>query len=478
MNSVGRQIETALLDEQLNRIVSAFIIIYGRRRVGKTYFVRDYCEKNNIELLEFTGLFNESTKKQLEHFVERLNERELQEELPTPTSWTKAFGILNKFIERHFPNQKVIIFLDEAPWMDSGRSDFIAAVGDLWDNRIRNNPNKQLILCGSAASYMLKKIIANKGPLHQRPTKVIEMKPFNLNLTKKLIEFHGWHIQERSICETYIAVGGVAKYLSDLNKAVPPEQSIHQACFERNGIIHNEYKELFNSLFKQASAHYVIMDALSQQWCGMTNSELTDKLGIHKSIISKAIKELVSSGFIETRPLFPNEKKGERLIASDMFCFFHHKWIKKNTVKDWTETTRKQSYRSWAGFAFERICQLHTYQIKKKLGISGVSTQTHYWEYKGDENSKGAQIDTLLEHTNGSKNIDLIECKYYDGEFTISKEYHDKLIQKRRIFDEKTGHKYNIRLVMVTTNGVTKNQYFNGLNIAVVTLSDLFSSEP
>lgn len=160
-----------------------------------------------------------------------------------------------------------------------------------------------------------------------------------------------------------------------------------------------------------------------------------------------------------------------------MFCYFHHKWIKPKKIKDWTATTRTQSYRSWAGFAFERICQLHTYQIKKKMGIQGVGTQTHYWEYKGNNNNPGAQIDMLLEHTS-SKNIDIVECKFYDGLFTITKDYYEKLLQKRDVFDQQTGRKYNIRLVLVTTEGVAKNQYFNGLNLTVITLSDLFSSEP
>jgi hypothetical protein len=159
MSYIKRNVESALLDEQLNRIVSAFIVIYGRRRVGKTYFVRDYCQKNNLELLEFTGLFDQTTNKQLEHFIERLNDLELEEEIDVPANWTKAFRRLNNFIDKHFKNKKVVIFLDEAPWMDSGRSDFIAAVGDLWDNRIRNNPNKHLIVCGSAASYMMNKIL-------------------------------------------------------------------------------------------------------------------------------------------------------------------------------------------------------------------------------------------------------------------------------------------------------------------------------
>lgn len=478
MQFVGRDIESSILDEQLNKITSSFVVIYGRRRIGKTYFVRDFCQRNKLTLLEFTGLFEQNTLKQLDHFIDRLNDLELQEKLPTPKNWTKAFGILNKFIDTHFSDRKVVIFLDEAPWMDTGRSDFVAAVGDLWDNRIRNNPNKHLIVCGSAASYILNKIIKNKGPLHQRTTKTIEMRSFNLDLTQQMIKLHNWHLQERSICDTYIVVGGIAKYLSDLSKTGTPEQAINDACFNPNGKLHKEYQVLFHSLFKEAKTHYAIMDALSQKWSGMTRKELTNKLKFSQPAISTALMELIGSGFIETRPEFQKTKKDERLLASDMFCYFHHKWIKSRKVTDWATTIRTQSYRSWAGFAFERICQLHTYQIKKKMGIQGISTRTHYWEQKGDLNNQGAQIDMLLEHTNNSKNIDIIECKFYDGEFTITKDYYEKLLQKRDVFDQKTGRKYNIRLVLVTTEGVNKNQYFNGLNLTVVTLSDLFSSEP
>jgi len=485
---VGREVEARLLDEQFNRSVPSFTILYGRRRIGKTSFVRDYCQKNKLILLEFTGLFEQPGSKQLAHFIDRLNELELGEPLPTPKSWTLAFGALNKFIDTHYPDQKVVIFLDEVPWMDSRGSELIAAIGDLWDHRIRNNPNKQLIVCGSAASYMLTKIIANKGPLHQRPTKVIEMRPFNLDITQQLIHAYGWHLQEKAICDIYIAAGGVAKYLSDLNKIGTPEQAIQDACFTRNGKLSTEYQELFYSLFKNAKTHYAIMDALAQKWSGVTRTDLTQRLNFSQPTISTALNELIGSGFIETRPEFGKTKRSERLLASDMFCYFHHKWIKPKKVKDWQVTARSQAYKSWAGFAFERICQMHTYQIKKAMGIHGIPTQTHYWQHQshtnvngeqpGEQQAYGAQIDMLLEHTDGSKNVAIIECKYYDGDYTITKDYYDKLIQKRAVFDQHTKHKYNIRLVLITTSGVTRNQYFNGLNLTVITLDELFSSEP
>lgn len=477
MNFVGRQIETSHLDEQLNKITSSFVVIYGRRRIGKTYFVRDYCRKKNIRLLEFSGLFEAKTKNQLDDFIDRLNDLELEEEIPSTKNWKNAFKVLDKFIDRNFPNEKVVIFLDEAPWMDTGRSDFISAVGYLWEHLIQNNPNKQLIICGSAASYMLNKFVSDEGPLHARTTKLIPMKSFNLSLTREYMKLCKWQLSNRSICDLYIAAGGVAKYLSDLNKTGTPEQAISEACFSQYGKLHKEYKDLFNSLFKNAKAHYKIMDVLAQKWTGCFQVELVKKTGLAQSTISEAVSELVASGFIETRNGFTKGNKDIRLLACDMFSFFHHKWIKPNKVNNWADAASGQSYKSWAGFAFERICQLHTYQIKKKLGINGVATQTHYWDHRGDDNSEGAQIDMLLKHED-TKDIHIIECKYYDGMFSIDKVYCENLKRKIRVLNDQTSGKYNIHLVMVTTEGVAKNKYANELNFKEVILEDLFSSEP
>jgi hypothetical protein len=478
MNLVGREVESTILDGQVNRATSSFIVIYGRRRVGKTYFVRDYCEQNDLVLLEFTGLYNQQTKKQLQHFIGRLNELELENAIHVPQHWIEAFAMLDKFINKHYANKKVIIFLDEVPWMDSTRSDLISAMGDLWDKRIANNPNKHLIVCGSAASYMLKKITKNKGPLHNRITRKVEMHPFNLHLTKTFFTQNKWQLTDKDICDIYIALGGVAKYLRDLDPHLTPEQAIQDLCFSKNGLLLQEYNELFHSLFNKAKAHYAIMALLVTKWKGASRIEIQEALTFAQSTLSDALNELISAGFVESRPEFKKSKRHERLLVNDMFCFFHHKWIKSKKVTNWSTTKNTQSYRSWSGFAFERICQMHTFQIKKKLGIQGIDTQTHYWEQKGNSSQQGAQIDMLLEHTSGGKNIDIIECKYHNSVFTITKEYHNQLQRKINAFQESTHFKYNVRLILVTANGVTKNQYFNSLNPIDVQLSDMFSAEP
>ena len=106
------------------------------------------------------------------------------------------------------------------------------------------------------------------------------------------------------------------------------------------------------------------------------------------------------------------------------------------------------------------------------MGYPRQATIGHIEQKNKQEN--GAQIDLLLSHEGRSRNIEIIECKYYDGLFTISEKYKKELINKRIVFNEQTGNKYNVRFIIVTTEGVTKNEHFNELNPLVVTLNDLF----
>ena len=120
----------------------------------------------------------------------------------------------------------------------------------------------------------------------------------------------------------------------------------------------------------------------------------------------------------------------------------------------------------------------HIYQIKKALGINGVPTSAHYWSYRPlDLAEKGAQIDLLLSHDN-SRNIDIIECKYYNSQISISKKYKEELLNKRRVFNEQTNNRYNVRIVIISPDGVQSNEHYNEISPIVITLEQLFEAEP
>lgn len=476
MRFVARAPELTKLKEVHRRQRSSFVVIYGRRRIGKTEMVRHFSSNSSAEYLEFAGRLDQKKDQQIQSFLTELARMAPDLQIGSVDSWQGVFHLLQDHIKQLPSGRNVILFLDEVPWMDSQKSGFLGELSAFWNGFCTTRSNIRLIVCGSAASYMLKKIVSDTGPMHGRITDKIGMEQFNLHATRELLVANGWSLSNKSITDIYTAVGGVAKYLISLNPGLTPSQAIQELCFSKNALLKTEYKDLFHSLFKNATTHYAIMDVLASRWQGLSQTEIMKKAKISRGAVSSALEELIASGFVEERPFFGKQKRNGMYVASDMFCYFHKKWMSGTIPKDWGEISTNQTYRSWAGFAFEKICHLHVNQIKQALGISGVPTSTHYWSYKPENSDeRGVQIDLLIKHENRSRDIELVECKYYDGEFVISKSYRDELINKRNSFNQKTNNRYNVRLVLCASEGVNQNEHFNELNPKVVTLEDLFA---
>jgi hypothetical protein len=452
----------------------AFVVIYGRRRIGKTETVRHFCERNAINYLEFAGKLEQSKAQQVQGFARKLARYAPDLNMGEVNSWQDIFYLLEDYIETQPTDKKTVLFLDELPWMDTPKSGFLGDLASFWNEYCSRKSNVMLIVCGSAASYMLKKILQDKGPLHGRVTDKIGMEQFNLKSTKVLLEANGWTLSNKSITDIYMALGGVAKYLMSLNSQLTPNQAIQELCFSKNALLKTEYQTLFHSLFRDAKAHYAIMGVLANRWEGLNQEDIATNTGLSRAYITRALDELTASGFITMKPLFGNKKREALYVGSDMFSYFHHQWIAGASTRDWTTTAFTQSNRSWSGFAFEKVCHLHVDQIKQALGISGIPTSTHYWSHTPqDKSDQGTQIDLLIKHENGSRDIELVECKYYEGEFVISKSYKQELQRKRAVFNESTGNKFNVRIVLCAAEGVARNEHLDELNPKVITLEDL-----
>jgi AAA+ ATPase superfamily predicted ATPase len=475
---VGRKEELQRLRQQINRDEPSFVAIYGRRRIGKTLLVRELCRQDKIKLIEFTGQHKANTKTQLYSFSRRLKAHSLELSKIPIKNWPDAFDLLGVYLNNWSAHKPLVLFFDELPWLDSARSNFISALADFWGFHVSQHPNITLVICGSAASYMIKKVEHNQGPLHNRTTSILRMKAFDLHDTKLLIEARHWHLSDKSIVNVYLTFGGVAKYLTDIDTTLTFDQAIGQACFGTNALMVEEYTTLFSSLFDDAKAHYAIMNVLAQRWSGLTQQAISNATKFSNSTISDALEELFASGFVGKTRFFGNKTKKTLFCAVDFFSYFHHKWIAPKIVNDWSNIVGTQAYRSWAGFAFEKLCHIHEYQINRALGIQGIETAISYWSSAPQTSAdNGAQIDMLIKHLNGSNSVEIVECKYYDGEFTITKEYKNMLLNKRLVFDNQTGNKYNCRFSIVTPFGVKKNDHFNELNPKVITLEDLFSQK-
>lgn len=470
---VAREKELKKLNLLLTRKKSSFLAIYGRRRVGKTEIVRYFCEQNNLMKVEFAGRVDQNKSQQIKAFESKLKKVYGVKSEERIRDWNDAFYLLTAYLETVSKKEKIVVFVDELPWIDTAKSGFLGELADFWNDFCSQRSNIILIVCGSSASYMLKKVMHNRGALHGRLTDIMPMQQFDLNASKKMLESQGCKYSDKSIVDTYMALGGVAKYLEALDGSLTPTQAINSVCFKKDALLKYEYEALFSSLFNNSKTHYSIMDALSSKWIGHTQKELSLLSGVSSSYIKKPLEELLASGFISSTTKFKQTKRDILYRATDCFSYFHNKWM-SGSHKDWNNIVNSQSYKSWAGFAFENICHMHSEHIKKILGISGVETQSHYWSYiSDDKHQKGAQIDMMLEHTNGSNNIDIIECKYYNREFSISKTYKEELVRKIEIFNEQTKFRYNIRLIFITSFGMVRNEYYNEIVSMDICLGDV-----
>lgn len=470
---IGREEELKELEGLLKKDSSTFTVIYGRRRIGKTETIRHFIQKYNLKSIEITGVYGSTKASQINAFVRKID-RASRGEISTQKKlkeWQDAFFLLEEYIET-LADEKKVVFLDEFPWLDTHRSNFLSAFSEFWNDFCTRRKDIVLIVCGSDASYMINRIIKNKKTLHNRVTQKLHMHPFKLKTAKKFLESKHCNYSDKSIVDTYIVLGGVAKYLEDMDCRKHQLENINYQCFNQNGLLVTEYQELYHSLFQNAQWHYKIMNLLSSKWSGYIQKDITKELNTSASTINKVLEELELSGFISSVTMFGKRSREKIYRATDPFSYFYNKWMREQQSKDFKEVALSQRYKIWAGFAFENVCHIHTYEIKEQLGVSGINTPTHYWQHRGE---KGAQIDMLLEYVDGSKNIDIIECKYHDDTFTISKKYYKELREKISIFNEETKHKYNIRLIFVTPFGVTANEYYNELVYKDIKIYDILN---
>jgi len=481
VNFVARENELEKLEKAASLPKSSFIAKYGRRRIGKTETILHFCHKNNLPHLEFTGKFGESRASQIKSFLRQISKKDPAFKTRKASDWLDAFSVLEDFLDSVDEEQKFVVFIDELPWLDTRKSGLMPELADFWNKYASRKANIILIVCGSAASYMLKEVISNKGSLHGRLTHKIPMRQFNLHDTQRFLSSNGCkHYSIKSITDIYMALGGVAKYLQSVDCSLTPSQAIQEICFKQDGLLVDEYNELYTSLFNKAQIHLSIMNILSQRWSGLTAVSIASLTDSSETIVHRALSELVASGFVSESEKFGNKKKDKLYAATDFFSYFYNRWMSgSKKVTNWEISASSHDFSIWSGYAFEKLCHSHIYQIKKALGINGVPTTSHYWSYNAkDKSEKGAQIDLLLYHDNNSRNVDIIECKYYDSPFTITKEYKEKLNSKRQVFNETTNNRYNTRVVIVSPYGVKTNEHYNEISPNVITLKDLFEPEP
>lgn len=455
---VGRKYEINRLKSSLKSSNSELIAIYGRRRVGKTFLIRNIYQKQ-IKF-EFTGLYGGSTEKQLGEFFDELNlvTKKFKEE-DRPRDWKAAFELLKKFINGLRSKEKKVIFIDEMPWLDTHKSDFRMYFSHFWNTYCEKRKDLLVVVCGSAASYMVQNVISNRGSLHARITYKLEIKPFTLAETKAYLESNNIKWENYQILHLYIAIGGVPHYLSKIQKGESVVQAIQRMCFDLNGDLINEFDEIFESLFTHSVSHNAIVRALAKVNKGVSRDELIEKSGQYGGgAFTRALQELIASGFVSKYSGFGKKTKQTLFRLSDEYTRFYLKFIEPNKNQGthfWKTMFQKQSYISWAGFNFESICLKHVDQIKKALKIGGIHAVHSSWS------STEAQVDLVIKRAD--RWINLCEIKFYTSSYQIDKKEAESLRNKIQNFRQETGTNHSISLTFITTFGMTQNAYYHEL---------------
>lgn len=472
---IGREAEKKILDNIWSSKEAEFMAIYGRRRVGKTFLVREFFSKKGL-YFELAGIKDGTLSEQLANFSESFTAC-FYPGLPMKAfeSWREAFGFLTKEIEKQPKSKKITIFLDELPWLASKRSQLLQNLDYFWNTKWSQMPQIKLVVCGSAASWMIEHLINAKGGLHNRLTKTMLLEPFDLANTKHFLESRGIKINNKQILDIYMAMGGIPHYLKQIEKSKSAIQNINDICFKKNGLLFDEFPRLFKSLFQSSEINLKIFKEISKYPSGISRDNLLKKAGLTSGgTFNLRLFELESAGFIQG--FFPYGKKKYHFYRSiDQYSNFYIRWIdgqQKST--NWENKLKTPEYLSWAGYAFEGICLKHVDWIKKSLGLDKIASEIASFREisKRRQTAQGAQIDLLFDRADDS--ISLCEIKYSSSEFVIDKSYARNLANKIDVFQQVTHTKKQIFLVFIGAYGLKKNLWSEDLVAQSVSILELF----
>lgn len=470
---IGRKEEQGILSKALRSPEAEMVAVYGRRRVGKTFLVRS-TYKDNI-IFEISGIQHAPLEEQMQNFILQLNSAAQNTiPIPAPKSWLEAFHLLTTFLNTKIGDQKQVVFFDELPWMAAGSSSFLRAFGWFW-NSWAVKKNIVVVICGSAASWMIQKVVNDTGGLYNRITRRIHLTEFDISETRAFLQSRGITFDNYQLAQLYMAMGGIPHYLKEVEKGKSAIQNINDICFSPNGLLRDEFPQLYAALFKDADNHIAVIRALAAKKQGLPREQIIELSGLSNGGgLTKILEELEQSGFISLMYPFGKKKKGRLYRLSDAYSLFYLQFMENRPYEGpetWHLLSQSQKYKSWSGYAFENLCLRHIPQIKTALGISGVYATSSSFYKKGSQDVKGAQIDLLIDRKDHV--INLCEIKFYQEPFVITKAYADSLRNKMGVFRHDTKTRKHLMLTFITAFGLHENQHSMSLNVKSLTLKDI-----
>lgn len=471
---IGREKECAELKRCYDSDRSEFVIVYGRRRVGKTFLVDQYFLGRYD--FSFVGGHKLSRQRQLRNFAKALKKYSNSEKEQNFADWFEAFDALEEFLESLPKEKKKVVFVDEMPWIDTMKSDFVDALENFWNSWATRRVDILFIASGSATSWMVDKLIENQGGLHARITSSIYLRPFCLRETEQYLLSKHCKWDRYQILQCYMVLGGIPFYLSLLDVKSSLVQNIDRLFFQKNGVMQIEFGELYNALFTNADQYISIVKILAQYRNGMTRKELSGVLKLEGGKLTRILNNLERCDFITKNQFYGHKTKDSIYQLIDFYTLFYYKFIENNATKDeqwWSHNFESRGIEVWQGISFELLCKLHGEQIKTALGISGMSSDLSVWKVVANKEQSipGSQIDLVIDRAD--RMTHLCEIKFSKGPYRITKEYELKLRERMEIFRELTKSKKSLVHTFITTYGVAEGSH-NSLIHSEVTMNSLF----
>ncbi len=449
----GRERERKILSSLLGSGSSEFLALYGRRRVGKTFLVRRFFQDKPVTYFEMVGRFDGALEDHLRIFSESLSETfHGGAELTPPGTWHEAFRSLSTAIERSRNKGKFVLFFDELPWIATHRSGCLREIEHFWNAWCSRRDDILLIVCGSAASWMIKRIVNARGGLYNRLTRTIRLLPFTLTEARQYFRDRQTRLTDRDLIELYMIFGGVPHYLDRADPGLSVAQIVDRVCLDKDGELVDEFDRLFASLFESDKKYVAVVRALSTKRRGLSRNELLAAVEIPSGGgVTSLLANLEQGGFITSTIPFGRTSRDRFYRLTDEFALFHIKWLEKNLPGSWQQVRKTQRWHAWAGLAFESICLKHADAIERALGISGVQTSVSAWLHPQ------AQIDLLIDRADNV--VSVCEVKFTDTPFAITKSAAVALRNKLAVFRENTGTRKALHLVLVTSDAIRENSY-------------------
>jgi len=470
MELTGRRAEVAELKTWYDSDRPEFAAVYGRRRVGKTCLIKTTLSDHFA--FYFTGVPNAGLANQLENFAEALREFSGRVH-PVPKDWFAAFRLLKAHLQDRRQAGKKVVFIDELPWLDTHKSGFVPALDWFWNSWASTQPDILLIVCGSAANWMIHKLFGDRGGLHNRVTRRLLLQPFSLADCADYYTSQGIVMNRTDALEAYMILGGIPYYLSLLDRRYSLAQNVGRLCFDASGALRREFDNLYASLFRHSERHVAVVTALATKNKGLTRDELIRHTRLASGGgLSQTLDELEESGFIRQYRPFSRNNRGSLYQLVDAYTSFYFNFIRSGPADDrdfWLKYHAGSGHAAWSGNAFERVCQAHLHQIQAALGISGVITSVSSW--RSQSVSPGAQVDLVLDRADNV--VNLCEVKFAREEYAITKSVDEALRRKRAAFIAETGTTKAVHTTLITTYGITRNAYAANVQ-SEITAEDLF----